>query len=268
MNASLVLSGLESTAITATTEARARRDELLVLARKGKAVNSPESATRAAALLTDLKGFTRMVEAGRSDVKAPVLDLGKRIDGLARELTADLEAEAGRISRLLGAYQAEENRKAEEARQRAYQEEQRIRREADEKERQAKEAAEREQRELAAKAERARTEGGRARAEAEARLAQERADREAQERADQERAAIVETRVAVAAATPAKPAGVATRPEVCYEVTDLTALYEAAPYLVTLTPNVSAIKAALKGLTGEQKLPGVKHWIEQRAIVR
>jgi hypothetical protein len=49
---------------------------------------------------------------------------------------------------------------------------------------------------------------------------------------------------------------------------DIVALYEAAPYLVTLTPNNAALKSALKGLQKGQSLPGVKHWEEAAVTVR
>jgi len=236
----LTVSGIESAAITATDDARAKRDALLVRARKGTAVVSAASAENAGILLRDLKAFTRSIEDARKEVKEPVLEIGKRIDGLARELTDDLNNEAARISRLVGAWQAEQNKIAEEARRKAWEEEQRIKDEANRKIEEARQHS---------------------RTEASFEKKAEKIEAAAMKE-------IVDTRVSAAAVMPAKPAGLSTREEICFEVLDLVALYEAAPYLVSLTPNNSAIKAALKGLTGEQKLPGVRHWKEQKAIVR
>lgn len=268
MNSFISLAGLDSAQIAASNAARQKRDELLALVREAPVINSADTAASAAILLSDVKNFTRVIEAARVDVKGPVLDLGKRIDALARELTASLDNEALQISRQLGAYQAEENRKAEAARRAAWEEEQRIIREAQAKQREAEEKARAEAERLAAKAARARTDAGRAKAEDEAILAKQKADAEAQARADAARTAVIETRVTAAAAIPPKPAGTSIREEVCFEVEDIVKLYELAPYLVTLTPNTAAIKNALKVLTPSQHLPGIRHWREQKAVVR
>lgn len=45
-------------------------------------------------------------------------------------------------------------------------------------------------------------------------------------------------------------------------------LAKAAPYLVTMTENVAALKSALKGLQPGKNLPGVKHWTEAVTITR
>jgi hypothetical protein len=312
MNASIIISGLEATTLSATDEARTRRDELLARARKGTTINSTDSAARAAEVLKEVTNFTRFIEDGRKEAKAPFLEYGKKVDALALELTKDLTAEQARISRMLGTFQAEENLRAAEAMRKAYEEEQRIKEEAAAKERAAQEAArlkleeERKAAEaieakkqeeariaaqhLADKAARARSETGKAKAEEEAKAlaekqaqeaqeraaaqakreieAAEQAEREAQARADAERQKIIETRVATVGKIAPKPVGVATREEICYEVTDVQALYEAAPYLVKLEPIASMIKGALKQLQEGQNLPGVRHWRENRAIVR
>lgn len=268
MNSFISLAGLDSAEIAASNVARHKRDELLALVREAPVINSADTAASAAILLSDVKNFTRVIEAARVDVKGPVLDLGKRIDSLARELTGQLEEGAVRLSRTLGAYQAEENRKAEAERRAAWEQEQRIIREAQEAEAAAAEQARREVADLAAKEQRARTEAGAARAREEAAKVKERSEVEAQARADAARTAVIETRVTLAAAIPPKPAGTSIREEVCFEVEDIVKLYESAPYLVTLTPNTAAIKNALKAMTPSQHLPGIRHWREQKAVVR
>jgi hypothetical protein len=69
-----------------------------------------------------------------------------------------------------------------------------------------------------------------------------------------------------AAAVAPKMAGISTRKEICFEVTDIAALYKSFPALVKMEPNNQAIKAILKNSPGG--LPGVRHWAEDRAVVR
>jgi len=285
----ITISGVDSAAITATSDAVEQRDQLLARARRGTIITTAESAEKAGSILKDVKAFTRLIESARKEVKERPLQLCRDIDALAQELTAALEAEASRISRLVGAWQAEQNRLAEEQRQKVIREELRIREEAEAKERAAEEQARNEreareaearrvQEELAAKAARARTESGRARAEAEAEIARVRAEADAKEaerqealaqqkRVDEQARATVEAHQQIVTTAP-KPSGLATREDVCFEVTDITALYEAAPFLVSLQPNNAAIKAAVKGLAKGQNLPGVRHWTEAKTIVR
>ena len=286
----LVLSGIADATLTATDSARKERDGLLAMAARVTNVTSLAEANSAATALQSLKGFTRQIEEARVAVKAPVIELGKKIDGLAKELTLELESEAVRIGRTVGTWQAEERRKEEEAQRKAREEEARIWREAQEKERLEQERLRKEeadraakaralQAELDAKAARARSEAGKAKAAEAAEAAriaeqiaadQRQADEEAAAAKRREEAgkAMVAARIAGNQIVAAKPAGVATREEIVFEVTDVVALYEAAAYLVTLEPNRTAIKAALKNLRPDQSLPGVKWWKEAKTHVR
>jgi len=262
----LTVAGLDAATISATEQARARRDELLRVAKGTATVTNAEQAKASAALLVMLKDFTHEIEGSRKEVKAPVIDLGKRIDALAQDLTFAVDAEAVRISKTLGAWQAEQNRLIEEQKRIAWQKEQEIRREMEEKARAAEEALRKQQAELEAKAARARTQEGRERAELEMQQAERRANEEAQRRTDEAAAALVKAQSTITIA--AKPEGIATRTEIQFEVEDIVALYEAAPYLVKLEPNTKAIKAALKQLRSDQRLPGIRHWKQAVSIVR
>ena len=233
-----------------------------------KTVSDAQSAELAGAVLRNIKDLTRMVEAARADVKAPVLSLGKRIDALASELCSQLEGEASRVSRILGVWTAEQSRIANEAKQKAWEDEQRIRRDAEEADRAAKAKFDAQQAELERKQAVART-PERAEGYADEAVTKQLAAQQAQERRDLDtEQRIVAARVSAVATLPPKTAGIATRKEIRFEVTDIVALYEAAPYLVSLVANASAIKNALKGLQPGQSLPGVKHWTENVAIVR
>ena len=297
MNTITVLNS-EIVTTSAAEEARIRRDDLLGLAKACPLVVNAETQAAATDLLRDLRSFAKTIETGRETAKAPVIRIGREIDALAQELSAQVEAEAKRISTVLGAYDTEQKRIAEAKRQEAYREEQRIRREAEEKERAEQQrlaAVERaKQEELAkelrrlqaeadAKAARARTEAGRERAAAEAEKQKEAAAQRAREEAaqreqealeagkrrdEEEARRVAETRQAGLAMLTAKPKGTSTSEKIMYEVTDIVALYEAAPYLVTMEPNVAALKSALKGLQAGKHLPGVRHWYEASTITR
>jgi hypothetical protein len=264
----ITATGLADVAITTTEQAREQRDALLARSAKGTVVNSAETAESAGWLLRDIKAFTKLVEDTRKIVKQPFLERSRQIDTLATELTARLDAEASRISRLLGGYQAEENRKAEEARRLAWEEEQRIKREAARKEREAQEAEEARQAELLRKQQVARTAENAAKYAAEAEARALKARQEEERRALEAEQAIIATRVAASAVAAPKQQGIATRQVRKFEVVDIVALYEAAPYLVTLAPNVAAINNALKTLTKDQTLPGIRWWSENVSVVR
>lgn len=142
---------------------------------------------------------------------------------------------------------------AEEAAKRAKSDRTRI--EAERKAEEARKIEENRRREAEELAEKARKE----REAAEARAEQERF----------ERAALESAKEAEMVTAPAnKLAGVAVGAEIKFEVTDVVALYEAAPYLVKLEPNKAAIKSALKQLPEGKVLPGVKHWKEAKTSIR
>ncbi len=285
MNEIITLAGIDSAQLATTDAARLKRDGLIALARGVTGVRDPDAAKSAATALCEVKAFARFVEDARAEVKAPVLELGKRIDAIARELTIDLSTEERRLSRVIGAYQAEQKRIADEARLKAMAEEQRIWEDAQAVERAKAEEAKKladaaaakakaEFDELEAKAARARSESGRAKAVTAADFAKARTQMEADELArsqEEERKArleeagkkmVAERIEAVSVVTP-KLQGISVREELVVEVVDVVALYQAAPYLVTLTPNLALIKSVIK--TTGRPIAGVKHYREARA---
>jgi hypothetical protein len=236
--AQITLRNAELVTANASQQAFEQRDSLAITAATVETVANATQAEHAAAVLRDVKRFTRLVEESRKLVKAPVLELTKRIDGLAEELTAHLESESVRISKLLGNFTAEQNRLAEKAAREAQEKERRIREEA---------AAEL------------------ARAQAMARNdEQAEADTERIEAQTFDR--IVEARTS-GTLVAAKPAGIATRTVTRYEVEDIHALYRARPEMVRLTENASVINAVLRG-SPNLKIPGLRTWTESAAIVR
>jgi hypothetical protein len=262
----ITIQGVEGFALSTADDAFDKRDELALQAGTVQTVMNADQAAHASALLTEMKGFTRLIEESRKEVKAPVLEVERKIDQLATDLTEQLEAECARVSKLVGTYLTEQKRIAEEAQRRAWEEEQRIIREAEAK-RQADEADQRKRfEELTQAAAKARSEKKAAEYELEKRLSQVRAD-EAARRHDEETASrIVSTRTA-AVLTPPKTAGIATRRAIKFEVTDIHALYAARPELVKLEPATVVINAVIRGkLT--VSIPGLRVWEESTAIVR
>lgn len=271
----IIIQGSELVVMSTAAEALKLRNELLAEAKAVPLITTKETAAQATETLRALRSFYKTIESGREAAKAPVLAIGRKIDAFAYELHHEISMEGERLGRILGAFNVEQERIAEQKRVAAQAEERRIREEAARIEREAREDWARKERAIAQEAEeksaRARTEAGRERAAQEAekrRLEIEETSRkEQQARDDEEARRVAETRQSLAVAT-AKPEGTATRQKISYEITSIVALYEAAPYLVTLTENKAALLSALKGLHGEQKLPGVRHWKEAVTITR
>lgn len=254
--------------VTATEAALLDRDAQIENASRRQMVRTAEDAESAASILRELKGFARGIEDARTTVKERPLQICRDIDALAKKIVAGVDQEARRISQLLGTFQAEQNRLAEEAKRKAWEAEQAIILEAQKKAKEEAAKAQAEAAELNAKAERARSEGKAAEWAQKAAEAKERADAASAAHVAATEQRIVEVRVAASAIQIPKPAGIQTRSEICFEILDIEALYGAAPYLVKLEVNTAALKAALNGLTGSQQLPGVKSWRESKAVVR
>jgi hypothetical protein len=224
----------------------AERDKLLKGSAHVTVVRDPADQEIAVASLRDLKALLKAVEKARSEVKAPVLDTGRKIDTLAADFIVNVTAEANRIGNLIAAFQVAERRRVEE----------------EERQRQVKI---REQEEI----ERQRL----------AKLAEEEAKLNAPTatEADLNRAVAAETAAVeqtkkveeiIRAPLPQirRQTGMVTTNVLCFEVTDIHALYRAAPHLVRLEANAAAIKATCTANGPE--IPGLKLWSETRSTVR
>lgn len=235
----LITPSLGEVEITAAQDARDVRDSLLVEAQTVQSVADRLDADSATSTLRAITAYAKAIETARTDAKQPVLEVGRKIDALAKELTEKVVSEGNRISRLVGSFEAEERRKAEAARIEA--------------ENRAADIA-RKAREEAAKAQQAAptAEAGIRKADA------------IVEKAIQEVVAVRQQAQAVAAP---RTAGTQVREEVCFEVHDIKALYAEHPELVMLEPNGSAIRAILRNAPNLQ-LAGVRHWREQKLITR
>lgn len=266
--------------IQITPEAEKQKATILTAARAVVAVTDADSCDIAQSRLRSLASVRTAVESSRKIVKAPVIDLGKRIDGIAADFVADVVAEEARLSGLVTEYAREQQRIKREAELAAEQERQRIERERHEAEMAAQREAARIERERQA-AEKAAHEAEIARLKAEAAQSEEgqRAAREAQEKAlaaqkeaearaeaarrqaEADAAAAREredaARIAAAAAV-AAPAPAGVREEIDFEVEDILEFVAKFPQLCRIEPRRAEILAALKkSFARNGKLPEV-----------
>ena len=225
-----IVPSLDATSVTTLATAKEARDALLKDAVAITAITDRMDADCAASTLKELKDFTKSIEASHKEAKAPVLDLGRKIDEVKKDLLTEVEAQASRLGRLAGAFEAEERRKADEERRKAEAEVMRLRREADMKA-------------LAAAREAKSIEEASAKAE------------EIQAKAAEEVAIIKQEQATQA---PAARPGLALRKEIIVEVLDAHALYAEDPRLCKIEANVAAIKALIKA-NPHIKLAGIRH---------
>jgi flagellar biosynthesis GTPase FlhF len=228
-----VIPQLGDAAVSLLSAAIERRDSLTAESAGLIAVKNKLDADYGIGLLADLRGFRKEVDEQHTRAKAPVLEIGRKIDGLKKELLTKVEQEEQRLSRLLGSYEAEQRRIAAEQQRKAEDEKRRIAEETRKKIEDAAKTAPTE--EAAARATDAALEQGAAKV------------------------------AEIVAATPTRtiPKGVRLRPEIKFEVNNIDALFLEHPNLVKLVPNDAAIKAIIKANPNIQ-LAGVRHWIEEK----
>jgi hypothetical protein len=260
-------SGVEIIVETSAYELRA---SLLAEAAVITYVSDPLTLDIAVRTMRDIAGFTRGLESARVDAKGPVLDLGRRLDGVAKETAAPLEAEAEakRLNGLVTAYHAgieKARRDAEERLRRAEAERlseihrielerQRVEVEARRKAEAEAAAARNEQEKIAALQ---RWNDGRLQREREAMGNAETVMREAE----------AATRIA-ALAVPAAPKvdGLSVKRPWTFEVINIQRLSAARPELVNISPRTADINAAIR--SGERDIPGLRVYEDVRVEVR
>ena len=242
----LIVATINATEITMAPEALKLRDKLLTQLKNIDSVTDGFLASEATDVLRATKDALKKLEAARKEAKAPALDIGKKIDGVADEFSSPLTEEIERLSRQLAAFQEEERRKAE-----------RARREAEELERRRLEQLEEERRKRVAEETAGRT----------GTLLQ---DLEIIE--DKALKDIVEIRQDTAVATADVQKGVKVLTNYKFEITDPAAVYAKHPKICTVSINLAAAKAqmknpvfAKKALAGE--IPGLVVREEKKASV-
>lgn len=231
MNQPLTITGIKHADIDIEPGAYAAKEAALHASKLVIAVTDPLDAEWAAEALKAVTSLCKEVEACRTEIKAPVLAIGKRIDETAKTFVADLIIERDRLNRILGEYQLAERTKADAARREAQAEADRLAREASK---------------AALEADRSTTE-------------------QAQQVAAAAEVAAIEARVAVAEIKPVKPEGVSVRLNWKYEVEDIKALFAARPDLCVIEPNSAAIRSQIPH---NQTIPGLRIWSEAKASVK
>lgn len=196
-------------------------------------VATKEALEQAAAAQAELKRLQKLAEASRKEMKAPLLEAGRAIDGIVKEFAGPLDSEARRIGKLSSAYLEAERRREAEARKKAEAAEQRRLAELQQK-----------QREL--------VKSGKLDDEAAATLENEAIED------------VMQIREQSAAEAKRAPAGAVLRKTWHFEVEDIAALHAARPELVELKPRNAAIRSIIK----DHDLPGVRRWQESSMTMR
>jgi hypothetical protein len=198
-------------------------------------VDSPATQAVATDKARNAQGFLKQLEASRKEVKAPIIEIGRKIDELAKELAGPVEAEMKRVGTLVAKFQQAEA----------------VRVEAERRERQRAEAEAMEAARKAAEAERRAAEAMKDEAGLQAAI-------KAEAEAKQKEADMYRTLTAPAPA-PIKAEGSVTKKVLRYEVTDIAAAFNAAPHLFTVEIKPSAVNATCNINT---KIPGIRFWEE------
>ena len=251
----LALLNVGSVEIAINPGAIETRDEAINTASLILNVRNQGQFAAGADALKGLKIVSKAVEMSRTAAKGPVLDLGKRIDGAAKDFLTEVDAEIVRLTALLTSYEVEQRRIAAEAERQRQEEERR---------KQAEEAARiaeiRRQQEAAARAELlANTERERAAAKAQ-RIAMESA-------AAIERAAAAERQANLPVVIEApKVAGTVIREDWTFEVHDVIAFALAHPNLVEITVRRADVLKLIRG--GCRQLAHARIYTETKVGVR
>ena len=112
--------------IEIVAEAEQMKIEALMSSKGISTVDDGFEATIAAEAQSALRHLIKGIEESRKDAKAPVLEIGRQIDGVAKDYIEDVKAEESRIAQLLGAFQIVERDKKIAAERQARIQEQKV----------------------------------------------------------------------------------------------------------------------------------------------
>jgi hypothetical protein len=96
---------MDNAEVVIVDDAYSLRNHALLDAGNIVAVDDVFDANAAATAQKALKHILTEIESSRKDVKAPILQIGRKIDAIAKEFLADVVTEEARIAKMLGAYQ-------------------------------------------------------------------------------------------------------------------------------------------------------------------
>jgi len=291
MSAEIVVSKLGDVQIEIAPDAWKLRDTALNNCRPIVGIDNEFTAQVAADAAGDAAKLLRSVEKSRKAGKAPVLELGRKIDMIADQFTVNLQLEVDRIGKLSAAWEEKKRAEAAAAEAARQAEIRRLERERMRAEIEAKLRAEAAEREQNAEIRRIEEAARKEREEAERKLAaarsakakeaqraamaeqaeRQRVERESLERAaeiqrataeavrlERERVAFVESeRLArLPAAKIEKTVGVSVRGTWDFELIDIHQLYKANPGLVTMEPRRAEILNIIK--SDQREIAGLR----------
>ena len=126
MNDLITQPKINGVAIEIVAEAEQMKIEALMSSKGIGSVTDGFEATIAAKAQSALRNLIKGIEESRKAAKSPVLDIGREIDGIAKDYIDEVKDEELRIAKLLGAFQKVERDKKIEAERQARVEEQKI----------------------------------------------------------------------------------------------------------------------------------------------
>ena len=219
-------------------------------------INGPVSHDHAVSVQSDLATARRFLEKSRKELKAPVIELGKAIDAVAKKEDAELEKEETRVQSLVNDFQtlelaklraAENVRRLEEERIEAARQAEMRRIAAEEEATRLKlQAREQEALRAAHLAKNAQEAEAAASLQREIQRQKELADAESLEKQDAINAKFCEAAAALPVVEQHKAEGQRVTEDFEITVTDIWMLARAHPACVKIEPRLSEIKAMLK----------------------
>lgn len=257
----------EGYTIALTPEALAAKQKAINEAKGIITVTTEKGAELARSSVKALKSFRTKIEASRKLVKEPILEAGRRVDKVAKDLSDELTAEEKRVEKLVLAFSTEQERQ----RQLIAAEAERKRKEAEEEARKLQEAEEEARRAKdAALVEEASSGGSTSLADIIAR-AKAIDEAEAAEKAVEERqaAASAASNLAVALErTASASSSVSVSKIIEFDVLDINEFFKAHPHLVSLAAKTAEVKAFLKAekarLGKLPSIPGIRVYERER----
>lgn len=250
----LALTNFQAVKITINTAAELAKQQALDGAKSIVEITDAASQQAGVDALARCKRFTKRLENDRTEVKAPVLKLGKDIDAMANKFAEEVETEAIRLNALIKDYVRKEAQKAADA--------QRMRDQLAEKKRQREAEVAR-----LADEERQRLEASAAKVEDPEQAAElvnkaadaARAADEARQRAENVSSSMV--------AAPARSDGMSVRKVWKHRILDVAKLYAARPELCSLEPKTNLINTVIRQ-GGERVIPGLEIFEEIDTTIR
>ena len=251
------------------SEAYPRRDKVVAASAGIISIVDPVEQAAAVAALRALKTISKEVEASRKAAKAPVLDLGKRVDAIAEQFIEPVIAEESRLTKLLTDFEVEQQRIRTEEARKAQAEADRIAAE----ERKTADALRAERAEAERQLAAAREAASNAETKEELATARKAVDEATKRVLDlggrieaREDAAVVAQSFPAVPAKPTSPAGLTAQQPWTFEILDLKAFAAACPDLVEITPKRAVILAKIR--EGTRQLPHARIFQETRVSVR